>query len=159
MSNKTPDGPGAARNSAPQPAPRRSRHSPYRIQGSATLGSLRLLEAGPLKAHLDGEQLRVAGHPVTLSLVEFDLIATLTDNAGLAASCCSPSGPLRARAKSWSNTISRASGTHSNRTRKRPASCAPYGESATSSTQSRRVSRRVTFTCGSFDPIDRRLKI
>ena len=64
--------------------------SPRRAAGSGdylrvpprTAGRLRLLTVGPVELDLDGKQLRVAGTVIHLALKEFELLATLMDNAG-----------------------------------------------------------------------------
>ncbi|WP_329311076.1 winged helix-turn-helix domain-containing protein [Streptomyces sp. NBC_01262] len=64
--------------------------SPRRAAGSGdylrvhprTVGQLRLLTVGPVELDLDGKQLRVAGAVIHLALKEFELLATLMDNAG-----------------------------------------------------------------------------
>jgi two-component system, OmpR family, response regulator RegX3 len=71
-------------------ATRTSRHAvEHPIERSAyvsvapqTLGRLRLLTVGPVELNLDGMAVRVAGKSVRMAPKEFELLATLMENAG-----------------------------------------------------------------------------
>lgn len=56
--------------------------SAYVSVAPQTLGRLRLLTVGPVELNLDGMAVRVAGHSVRMAPKEFELLATLMENAG-----------------------------------------------------------------------------
>lgn len=68
----------ATRTNTPQPTDR----SAYVAVAPQTLGRLRLLTVGPVELNLDGMAVRVAGHSVRMAPKEFELLATLMENAG-----------------------------------------------------------------------------
>jgi two-component system response regulator RegX3 len=64
-----------------------ARHHPadrsaYIAVAPQTLGRLRLLTVGPVELNLDGMAVRIAGHGVRMAPKEFELLATLMENAG-----------------------------------------------------------------------------
>jgi len=69
----------ATRTDAKRPAADRS---PYVSVAPSTVGQLRLLTVGPVELNLDGMAVRVAGRPVHMAPKEFELLATLMENAG-----------------------------------------------------------------------------
>ena len=56
--------------------------SAYVSVAPQTLGRLRLLTVGPVELNLDGMAVRVAGNSVRMAPKEFELLATLMENAG-----------------------------------------------------------------------------
>lgn len=56
--------------------------SAYVSVAPQTLGRLRLLTVGPVELNLDGMAVRIAGHNVRMAPKEFELLATLMENAG-----------------------------------------------------------------------------
>jgi len=56
--------------------------SPYVSVAPSTVGQLRLLTVGPVELNLDGMAVRVAGRQVHMAPKEFELLATLMENAG-----------------------------------------------------------------------------
>jgi|GraSoiStandDraft_5_1057265.scaffolds.fasta_scaffold572482_2 DNA-binding response OmpR family regulator len=56
--------------------------SAYVSVAPQTLGRLRLLTVGPVELNLDGMAVRIAGNSVRMAPKEFELLATLMENAG-----------------------------------------------------------------------------
>ncbi|HEV3172681.1 MAG TPA: response regulator transcription factor [Actinocrinis sp.] len=56
--------------------------SPYVSVAPSTVGQLRLLTVGPVELNLDGMAARVGGRAVHMAPKEFELLATLMENAG-----------------------------------------------------------------------------
>jgi two-component system, OmpR family, response regulator RegX3 len=56
--------------------------SPYVSVAPSTVGQLRLLTVGPVELNLDGMAARVGGRSVHMAPKEFELLATLMENAG-----------------------------------------------------------------------------
>jgi two-component system, OmpR family, response regulator RegX3 len=69
----------ATRTDAARPTADRS---PYVSVAPSTVGQLRLLTVGPVELNLDGMAVRVAGRSVHMAPKEFELLATLMENAG-----------------------------------------------------------------------------
>jgi two-component system, OmpR family, response regulator RegX3 len=64
----------------PKPSPLAA--ADYMPVAPQTLGRLRVLTIGTIELNLDGKAARIGGQPVHMAPKEFDLLATLMDNAG-----------------------------------------------------------------------------